>query len=260
MGNLVTSICVACTCAWAFNGVDMTLKGGLQQRMGLLFDVGMQTMLTGLASIGTWRHEKLIFFHERGVGCYGTLPYMLTRTLVADALPMRVIPALALTAIVYPTAGLAGLQPEHELDFGFKKAGMLMLSLCLLNLVASAMFSCIAIIFQSTPVAVLIGVLYSLFTLLFSGFLANANMLPEWLSFMPYFSCLRYTFELVISNELLSKTITVHQMFAEDKGKTKLVLGDLIIRDKLGYDRFMSDAYGGYCPWGGPTLYEHNDA
>ena len=39
--NLVTSICVACTCAWAFNGVDMTLKGGLQQRMGLLFVVGM---------------------------------------------------------------------------------------------------------------------------------------------------------------------------------------------------------------------------
>ena len=47
-------------------------------------------------------------------------------------------------------------------------------------------------------------------------------------------------------------------MFAEDKGKTKLVLGDLIIRDKLGYDRFAYETYDGFCPWGGPTLYEHD--
>ena len=50
----------------------------------------------------------------------------------------------------------------------------------------------------------LLGVLYALFTLLFSGFLP-ASTLPQGLSWLPYLSILRYTFELVLSNELLGQ-------------------------------------------------------
>ena len=108
--NLAASVCVGAACAWAFYHVDLSLKGGVLQRMGLLFILGAHSLLSGLASIATWRHERLLFIHERGVGCYRTLPYVLARTLVADAVPMRILPALAIVAIVYPYAGLDGLE------------------------------------------------------------------------------------------------------------------------------------------------------
>ena len=61
---------------------------------------------------------------------------------------------------------------------------------------------------------VLLGVLYALFTLLFCGFLANANNLPGWLSWAPYLSCLRYMFELVMSNEILGKAVETRPRFS----------------------------------------------
>ena len=184
--------------------------------------------------------EKLLYFHERGVGRYGTVPFVLSKLLLADALPMRILPALLIPAIVYPTAGLNGIGATDGMPSdGPIKAATFVVSMCLTNLVGSAMFACIGILCSSTAVAVLLGVLYSLFTLLFSGFLANANQLPHTLGWLPYLSVLHYNFELVMSNELLGHDITVTKMWPGDPqaGQHQPVSGRMIVTDYLGFNR-----------------------
>ena len=104
---------------------------------------------------------------ERG-SCYGPFSYVASRTFF-DSLTMRVLPSLLCAAITYPTVGL-----DHGAH-GAVKAYAFTAALCLANLVGSTMFNCIGIVCSSTALAVLLAVLYALFTLLFCGFLVNVT-------------------------------------------------------------------------------------
>lgn len=148
-----------------------------------------------------------------------------------------------------PSTGGEQLYPEY----GYQKATMFVASLCLTNLVLAAMFACIGIVSPSSEVGVLLGVLYALFTLLFSGFLP-ASTLPQGLSWLPYLSILRYTFELVLSNELLGQTVTIVEEWpgSPDAGSPKSEDGSRIVNSRkyLGFN-----PWGDHCPWGGATIY-----
>ena len=257
--HLGSGLCVACVCAWAFWHVDLELSSGVLQRLGLLFFLGAHLLLTGLASMGAWRQDRLLYEHESGVGCYGAAAFVLSRTLVADAVPMRMLPTLLIACIVYPSAGLAGLafedsSEEVQLEFGYKKALMFVASLCLANLVLASTFACIGIVARTSEVAVLLGALYALFTLVFSGFLPTSSQMPAALSWLPYLSVLRYTFELVLSNELLGQTVMLVEEWpgSPEAGQPKPVDGATIVnsKDYLGFNPWGE----GECPWGGVTL------
>ena len=64
--NLGATTLVGCVCAWVFWQLDcradpcgLELGSGVLQRMGLLFFLGAHFLLTGLASLGVWRQEKV---------------------------------------------------------------------------------------------------------------------------------------------------------------------------------------------------------
>ena len=88
--NLGSSIAVGLVCAAAFWQVDYNLSSGVLQRMGFLFLLGAYFLLTGLAALGSWRNERLLYFREKGVGCYGTVSFMLSRARwLSNLLPWR---------------------------------------------------------------------------------------------------------------------------------------------------------------------------
>ena len=152
----------------------------------------------------------------------------------------RILPALLCSAIVYPTVQLAGISGTDsaggEPIWGPVKAGTFVLGLCLTNLAASAVFSCIGIVCKETMVAVLTGVLYCLFSLLFSGFLTFGTRF----SFLSYFSILHYFFELVMSNELLGRTVTVNRIWPGDPGgqggKSNPITGYMVVHDNFKFN------------------------
>ena len=206
--------------------------------MGLLFFLGAHFLLTGLAPLGVWRQEKLLYFHERGVGCYGawrsscrrrclrrpsrcascprcSSPRWCTRPPDSPASETR-------TRATRCVGRRRDVPREHVPD----------------NLVSAAMFACIGIVCDSTAVAVFNGVFFALFTLLFSGFLANANLLPGALKLLPYLSCLRYNFELVLSKELLGHLIAVNRLYPGDPhaGENDPVPGYMIITEYLAFN------------------------
>jgi len=105
-----------------------------------------------------------------------------------------------------------------------------------------------------------IATLYSLYTLLFSGFLANSNKLPASLTWLPYLSPLYYTFELVMSNEFLGQTVSVKPMWAHtDQQKIVPIQGEALVNQFLGFNNYSNLGYPIGCPWGGETLPSANN-
>jgi ABC-type multidrug transport system permease subunit len=121
--------------------------------------------------------------------------------------PLRILPSVVCAAIVYPAAGLAGASLTLDVGTGWQKALMFVASLSLTNMLNVAVLNCIGIFVQGAGLAVLIGVLYSLFCLTCSGFIVNANKLPEAMRWVLYLSPLRYFFEATMSNELLGECV-----------------------------------------------------
>ncbi|KAL1511432.1 hypothetical protein AB1Y20_006231 [Prymnesium parvum] len=232
--NTLSTLLASGLSAWAFMHVDSTFNNGVLQRTGFLFFVGAYFLFTALVSISMWREERVLYFQERGAGCYGPLSYVVSRTFF-DALTLRILPALIFSAITYPIVGLD--YRRH----GAVKAYSFIAALCLANLVGSAMFNCIGIACSSTAVAVLVAVLYALFTLLFCGFLVNANALGN-LRWVANLSFLHYFCELIMTNELSGQTFDIQKMWAGEKSwpHPKPVSGDMILTDTLGY-------FGGSC-------------
>ena len=129
-----------------FWDLDYDLDTGVLTRVGLVFFLGLYFMLTALAPLPLWTHERLLYFHERAAGCYGPLSYVLARTLY-DGIMQRVLPATLCAAIVYPTAGLSmsrAAGPYHTTMF--------VAALCLANLLGTAVITCIAVVTPSTAV------------------------------------------------------------------------------------------------------------
>ena len=215
--SIISTVVVSTLCAWAFNQMDLTFNNGVLQRLGLLVFLGAYFQFTALISLGMWREERILYFQERGAGCYGPFSYIVSRAFF-DGLTMRVLPALICSAIIYVPTGLA--HGQH----GATKAYAFTAGLCLANLVSSAMINCIGILCPSTALATLISVLYALFTLLFCGILVNGNALQatlfgvdvsfEWLNSLSY---LYYFCELVLTNEISDQEITIKRMWADSK-------------------------------------------
>ena len=87
--NLVATALIGAVCALAFfhdptgdaapSSVDF--NGDVLQRMGLIFFLGTYFVLTALAGLSLWHTDRLLYFQERGAGCYGPLAYLVSRTL-----------------------------------------------------------------------------------------------------------------------------------------------------------------------------------
>lgn len=183
--NLLATAVVSVLVGVAFWQVDPSQSihfgSGVMQRVGLLFFVGIYFILTSLVGLGMWQQERLIYFHEHAAGCYGALSYLASR-LFFDVVPLRLLPALLATAIIYPMAGLRHDAPfaDWRLDHfsrwpGPAAASMFVAGLCLVNLVAATMASCIGIVCDSAGVGTMLGVLLTLFTMLLCGLLVNGD-------------------------------------------------------------------------------------
>jgi ABC-type multidrug transport system ATPase subunit len=159
---------------------------GFQNRLGLFFFLLALFAFSTLTSLTVFAPERLLFVRERAKGYYAPIAYF-TAKVIFDIVPLRIIPALIMGAIVYPMTGLLP-HPEQFLYF--------LLFLVLFNLAAAAICLFIGIVFSNGGVANLIGSLVMLFSLLFSGFLLNHDTIPKmalWLQSVSYIFLTRKT-------------------------------------------------------------------
>ncbi|KAM5255490.1 broad substrate specificity ATP-binding cassette transporter ABCG2 [Ctenodactylus gundi] len=166
---------------------------GIQNRAGVLFFLTTNQCFSSVSAVELFVVEKKLFIHEYISGYYRVSSYFFGK-LLSDLLPMRLLPSIIFTCILY---FMLGLKPVVEAFF------IMMFTLILVAYTASSMGLAIAAGQSVVSVATLFMTISFVFMMLFSGLLVNLRTIGAWLSWLQYFSIPRYGYTALQHNEFL---------------------------------------------------------
>ncbi|NXQ91683.1 ABCG2 protein, partial [Nyctibius grandis] len=201
VGNPQASIAQLCVTAFlglVVGAIFFGLKensAGLQNRVGAMFFLTTNQCFSSISAIELFVVEKKIFTHEYISGYYRTSVYFISK-LMADLIPMRTIPSIIFTCIIYFMLGKYGLKPTVEAFF------TMMFTLMMVSYTATSMALAIAAGQSVVAVANLLMTITFVFMIIFSGLLVNLTSIMSWLSWLKYFSIPRYGMTALEINEL----------------------------------------------------------
>ncbi|NXM29901.1 ABCG2 protein, partial [Oxyruncus cristatus] len=201
IGNPQASIAQVCVTAFLgliVGAIFFGLKedsAGLQNRVGAMFFLTTNQCFSSISAIELFVVEKKIFIHEYISGYYRTSAYFIAK-LMADLIPIRTLPSIIFTCIVYFMLGKYGLKPTVEAFF------TMMFTLMMVSYTATSMALAIAAGQSVVAVANLLMTIAFVFMILFSGLLVNLTSVLPWLSWLKYFSIPRYGMTALQINEL----------------------------------------------------------
>ncbi|XP_007437212.1 ATP-binding cassette sub-family G member 2-like [Python bivittatus] len=173
-----------------FFGVTNDAKG-LQNRIGAMFFMTTNQCFSSISAIELFVVEKKIFIHEYISGYYRISVYFFSK-LMTDLIPMRTLPSIIFTCIVY---FMLGLKPTVEAFF------IMMFTLMMVSYTATSMALAIATGHSVVAVANLLMTISFVFMIIFSGLLVNLTSILSWLSWLQYFSIPRYGMTALQINE-----------------------------------------------------------
>ncbi|WVR06377.1 hypothetical protein IAU60_003408 [Kwoniella sp. DSM 27419] len=171
--------------------VDVTIAG-FQNRVGSLFFLGSLIAFSSLSALYNLVEVRGLFLRERASDFYSPQAWLLSRILF-DVIPLRLIPTILVSIIVYFMVGLS-----HDASRFFKFLLIIIefsLSMTLFNFL-------LACVFRHGGVAILLSSLCNLFLMTYAGFFVNISKIPPVLRWLRYFSTLGYTLEALSVNEV----------------------------------------------------------
>ncbi|XP_009205418.1 broad substrate specificity ATP-binding cassette transporter ABCG2 [Papio anubis] len=168
---------------------------GIQNRAGVLFFLTTNQCFSSVSAVELFVVEKKLFIHEYISGYYRVSSYFFGK-LLSDLLPMRMLPSIIFTCIVY---FMLGLKPTADAFF------IMMFTLMMVAYSASSMALAIAAGQSVVSVATLLMTICFVFMMIFSGLLVNLTTIASWLSWLQYFSIPRYGFTALQHNEFLGQ-------------------------------------------------------
>ncbi|XP_072045325.1 broad substrate specificity ATP-binding cassette transporter ABCG2-like [Amphiura filiformis] len=164
----------------------------IQDRVGALFVMIMQSNHFCGNTLSTFLTDKIIFIHESRSGFYRTSTFFLAK-LFCDLLPLRALHIVMYSAIAY---WMIGFKAEFMAYLIF--AGNFILTAwatsalyVFLGTFGDNIFDVIPIISPIETIMVMFG-----------GFLININSLLPWLTWLKWFSIIRYSYNTIMANEL----------------------------------------------------------
>nr|XP_028599423.1 ATP-binding cassette sub-family G member 2-like isoform X1 [Podarcis muralis] len=198
LGNPQASIAQICVTVFLAAVVGAIFFGvtndttGLQNRIGAMFFMTTNQCFSSISAIELFVVEKKIFIHEYISGYYRISAYFFSK-LMADLIPMRTLPSIIFTSIVY---FMLGLKPTAEAFF------IMMFTLMMVSYTATSMALAIAAGQSVVAVANLLMTIAFVFMIIFSGLLVNLTSILPWLAWLQYFSIPRYGMTALQVNEL----------------------------------------------------------
>ncbi|XP_034296350.1 broad substrate specificity ATP-binding cassette transporter ABCG2-like [Pantherophis guttatus] len=192
IAQLLVTIFLGLVVGAIFFGVTNDGKG-LQNRIGAMFFMTTNQCFSSISAIELFVVEKKIFIHEYISGYYRISAYFFSK-LMADLIPMRTLPSIIFTCIVY---FMLGLKPTVEAFF------IMMFTLMMVSYTATSMALAIATGHDVMAVANLLMTISFVFMIIFSGLLVNLTSILSWLSWLQYFSIPRYGMTALQINEFV---------------------------------------------------------
>ncbi|KAL6079791.1 hypothetical protein STEG23_023432, partial [Scotinomys teguina] len=157
-------------------------SAGIQNRAGVLFFLTTNQCFSSVSAVELFVVEKKLFIHEYISGYYRVSSYFFGK-LLSDLLPMRFLPSVIFTCILYFMLGL-----KKEVGAFF----IMMFTLVMVAYTASSMALAIAAGQSVVSVATLLMTISFVFMMIFSGLLVNLTTIEPWLSWLQYLSIPRY--------------------------------------------------------------------
>ncbi|WVW84638.1 hypothetical protein I302_106672 [Kwoniella bestiolae CBS 10118] len=171
--------------------VGITIAG-FQNRIGSLFFLGSLIAFSSLSALYNLVEVRGLFLRERAGQFYSPQAWLLARVLF-DVIPLRLIPTILVSIIVYFMVGLS-----HDAARFFKFLLIIVefsMGMTLFNFL-------LACLFRNGGVAILLSSLCNLFLMTYAGFFVNISQIPPVLRWLRYFSTLGYTLEALSVNEV----------------------------------------------------------
>ncbi|RUS91325.1 hypothetical protein EGW08_000939 [Elysia chlorotica] len=172
--------------------IDSSPETGIQNRVGAFFFIIMNQIFGNLSALELFIKERSIFIHENVSGFYRVSAYFVSKMFL-DLIPMRMLPCLLFSSIVYFMIGLQAT---------FMKFLIFFLGLALTALAASAMCFAISATVKIFAIANLSVALGYVLMMLFSGLLINVGDLSPVIEWLKYLSIFRYGLCALDINEL----------------------------------------------------------
>ncbi|XP_029453857.1 ATP-binding cassette sub-family G member 2 isoform X2 [Rhinatrema bivittatum] len=166
-------------------------SSGIQNRVGAMFFITTNQCFSSVSAIELFIVEKKIFIHEYISGYYRLSAYFFSK-LIADLIPMRTLPSIIFTSVIY---FMVGFKPKADAFF------IMMVTLMLLAYTATALSLAIAAGQNVVAVANLLLTISFVFMIIFSGLLVNLTSVLDWLAWLKYLSLPRYGLTALQINE-----------------------------------------------------------
>ncbi|RUS86344.1 hypothetical protein EGW08_005929 [Elysia chlorotica] len=151
-------------------------------REGVLFFLIMNQLFFNMSAVEIFINERKLFMHENMSGFYRVSSYFIVK-LVFDIIPLRMVPAILMSCIVYFSVDL---RPGADNFFLF------MLCLFMTCLAAACLCFLLSSLIRVFSVAQLTLALSYVLMMLFGGFLIQFDSIGDWLSWLQYFSIFKY--------------------------------------------------------------------
>ncbi|XBW38381.1 hypothetical protein QEN19_003968 [Hanseniaspora menglaensis] len=200
IGNYFLTIIVSIFLGTLYYNVQNDLTG-FQNRMGLFFFLILFLGFLAFTGLSTFYLERVIFLKERSNNYYHPSAYYVSK-IISDIVPLRLIPPILLSVIVYPLVGLnmGDGQPIYFFKF--------LTILILFNFAISFEILTVGIFFQDLNAAIMFTVLLLLWSVLFSGlFINTAHITNDLFKYMKNGSLFFFSYEALIINEVKDLTL-----------------------------------------------------
>ncbi|KAJ1900252.1 (ABC) transporter [Kickxella alabastrina] len=170
LANYAMSVLVGLMCGVLFYQMDTSIQG-VQNRLGLLIFILAFYGFGSTTSLMVFSDERVLYLRERANAYYDPMAYFLAKV-TFDLIPLRVVPPMLLTLILYPMAGLAATWHQFIKFF---------CTLVIFNLTIASQMFFIGLLAEELIVSNFLASLTLLFSLLFGGLILNKESIPAML-------------------------------------------------------------------------------
>ncbi|GMK53955.1 hypothetical protein CspeluHIS016_0105410 [Cutaneotrichosporon spelunceum] len=196
--HILVSAVIGVFAGGLYFNVNLTIAG-FQNRVGSLFFLGALISFTSLSALNNMVEMRPLFLRERS-GDYYSPQAWLTARLLFDIVPLRILPTIIVSVILYFMVGLAA----HAANF-FK-----FLLIAVEFAIVMALYNfLLPSVFTHPSVATLLSSAFVLFNLTFAGFFINISNIPPVLRWLRYLAPLGYMLEALTVNEVGSGLMIV---------------------------------------------------